>query len=68
MSTDTGIFGNMRKGMMYSYRYGRDVKTSDNYDNAMAFEYGNASHELYVNKKENASRFFMGTLPYGGPN
>lgn len=65
MSSDSGVFASMRRGMIYSYRYGRDITTSENPDNAMSFEYNGTNHELYVNQKESATRFFMGTLPYG---
>lgn len=63
--SDAGVFSTMRKGMAYTYRYGREYKDTAEYDTAMSFEYSNAQHPLYFNKQSNASRFFSGTEKYG---
>lgn len=64
--SDAGLFATMRKGMMYSYRYGRQYINDDaEYENALNFEYNSNNHNLYLDKAGNQSRFFMGTEKYG---
>jgi len=62
---DSGMFATMKRGMMYSYRYGRDLQTAENYDAAMGFEYTTNQHDQYLNKARNESHYFMGAEPYG---
>ncbi len=62
---DAGMFATMKRGMMYSYRYGRDLQSADNYDSAMGYEYTTNQHDQYLNKSNNESHFFMGAEPYG---
>lgn len=61
---DAGFFASMKKGISYSYRYGRDVNTASNYDNQMNFEYQSSGHDTYFNSQEGQSRFFMGLKEY----
>ena len=63
--SDAGLFSTMRKGMSYTYRFGREYRDSAEYDNAFSFEYTNGQHPLYFNKEANTSRFFSGTTVYG---
>jgi Flp pilus assembly pilin Flp len=62
---DSGLFSTMRKGMSYTYRYGREYIEGSEAEAAMSFEYDSPNHELYLNKKENQSRFIMGITTYG---
>lgn len=62
---DSGMFATMKRGMMYSYRYGRDLQSAENYDAAMGFEYSTNQHDQYINKSRNESHYFMGAEPYG---
>jgi hypothetical protein len=62
---DSGMFANMRKGMSYTYRYGREYVEGSEAEAAMSFEYNSPNHDLYLNKTENQSRFIMGVMPYG---
>ncbi len=62
---DSGMFATMKRGMMYSYRYGRDLQSTENYDSAMSYEYTSNQHEQYLNKQRNESHYFMGAEPYG---
>jgi hypothetical protein len=61
---DTGMFSTVKKGMVYSYRYGREYNSSEDFDAAMVFEYTSNQHDLYFNKKENGTHFFSGTGKY----
>lgn len=60
-----GLFDSLRKRMEYSYRYGRQLDSEVNHDEAMEFSYQTNKHDTYFNKKENQSRFFSGLEPYG---
>jgi len=61
----TGFFVALKKGMEYSYRYGRDLNVDVDYDAAMSFDYNTNKHDTYYNLKESQSRFFTGVEPYG---
>ncbi len=65
MAGNSGLFLSIRKGMEYSYRYGVPVSPETNLDEARDFDLQSNKHDLYFNTKENASRFFSGTEPYG---
>lgn len=60
-----GFFVSLRKGMEYSYRYGRQLDKTVDYDQAMNFQYGSNQHAGYFNSELNQTRFFTGTTPYG---
>ena len=62
---NSGLFLSIRKGMEYSYRYGIPVSADTDLDQARSFNLQSNKHELYFNKKENASRFFTGSETYG---
>ena len=62
---NSSFFNGIRKGMDYSYRYGRNLDKSTSFDSAMQFDYRSREHDLYYNQSENRSRFFSGAVPYG---
>lgn len=62
---NSSYFNALRKGMEYSYRYGRELNVQTNYEQAMEYQYQSNSHDTYLNKQENQSRFFSGTVEYG---
>ena len=62
---EKGLFVAMRKGMEYSYRYGRPLDESVSFDEAMEFQYTTNKHDLYFNSNDNRTRFFTGTNEYG---
>lgn len=62
-----GLFVAIRKGMEYSYRYGRPLNADADYDKGMEFEYTNNTHDTYYDSKTGASRFFTGATSYGKP-
>lgn len=62
---DKGLFLAIRRGMEYSYRYGRELDGTVDYDEAMNFRYQTRNHDTFYNSKENTSRFFGGAEPYG---
>lgn len=68
VSGEGGLFYGIRRSMAYSYRYGRELNSEVNYDEAMNFSYGSNKHDTYFNTKENTSRFFGGIEPYGKKN
>lgn len=55
-----GFFAGIKKGMVYSYRYGLQYKESEGAD--MAFDYSSASHDTYT--KNGTSRFFASQGKY----
>ncbi len=55
-----GIFKTMKKGLAYSYRYGRDLPTAKDPDQKLTFEYTNTKHDLYMGD-DGKTHFF---LPY----
>lgn len=61
---EKGLFVELRKGMEYSYRYGRPM-SGDDVEEAMEFQYQSRNHDLYYNKEETRTRFFTGLDPYG---
>ncbi len=61
---DKGFFLTLRKGIEYSYRYGRPLSPDVDTDAALSFEYQNNKHDTYFNPKENKSRFFGGINAY----
>ncbi len=65
---NSNYFTGLQQGMAYSYRYGRELKRTDNYEQAMSFNYSSPQHDTYYDNKTNKSRFFTGQLPYGGGN
>ncbi len=62
---EAGLFVGIRKGMEYSYRYGRALSSDEEYDESMNFNYQTNKHDTYFNAQENSSRFFGGAEPYG---
>ena len=60
-----GLFLTMRKGIAYSYRYGREYNRDIDYDEKMNFEYKTNQHDTYFNKEQGNSRFFTGINAYG---
>jgi hypothetical protein len=64
---DKGLFAGLRKGIEYSYRYGRPLDDQVDFEEAMEFKYSSNKHDLYFNAKDGSSRFFTGTNPYGKP-
>ena len=64
MKGDAGLFATMKRGMTYSYRYGRDLTTAKDYDQAVGFEYTTTAHDQYVDQSKNESHFFMGLGEY----
>lgn len=60
-----GFFENIRKGMEYSYRYGRELKSASDYERGSTFEYTSYSHDSYYNTEKDQSRFFTGVNKYG---
>jgi hypothetical protein len=64
MAGKEGLFADMKKGMAYSYRYGRDLDANVDYDQAMSFEYSNNKHDTYFNETKGISRFFVGAEIY----
>ena len=56
----SGLFANIRQGMMYSYRYGLDIRYNNSPD--MNFQYGSNAHDTYT--KGGASRFFSSKGAY----
>ena len=65
MGGEKGFFVALRKGMEYSYRYGRPLDDEVDYDKAMEFSYQSKEHDLYYSKKDNRTHFFTGTNAYG---
>ncbi len=65
MKGDSGLFASMREGMMYSFRYGRDIRTAENPEQSFSFEYNSPNHDLYMIKGKNETHFFMGQEAYG---
>ena len=61
-----GMFATMKKGMSYSYRYGRDYKSDISFEEKMDFDYQTNKHDTYFNPDDGHSRFFSGNLPYPG--
>jgi hypothetical protein len=61
-----GLFVSLRHRMEYSYRYGRELNSDVNIEDAIAFRYQTNKHDTYFSPKENQSRFFSGGDPYGG--
>lgn len=59
-----GMFATMKKGMSYSYRYGIQYNNATNFEEASSFDYGSSKHDLYLDPKTGASRFFADDLPY----
>lgn len=65
MKGTDGMFATMKKGMSYSYRYGRNYNSTEvNFDEAESFDYGSNKHDLYFNSKDGKSHFFSGDDPY----
>jgi hypothetical protein len=62
---DRGLFVSLRHRMEYSYRYGRELNSDVDIEDAMSFKYQTNKHDTYYNEKENLSRFFSGQDPYG---
>jgi hypothetical protein len=62
---DQGFFLTMRKGIAYSYRYGREYKNDIDFEEKMEFNYQSNKHDTYFNADQNNSRFFTGTEEYG---
>lgn len=60
---EKGLFVELRKGMEYSYRYGRPM--NEDSEEAMEFQYQSRNHDLYYNKEQGSTRFFTGLAPYG---
>lgn len=60
-----GFFESIRRGMEYSYRYGRELKVGVDYDRAMDFNYTTRDHDTYFNNEEVKSRFFAPADKYG---
>jgi hypothetical protein len=56
----SGFFATIKKGMVYSYRYGLQFQESDGAN--MAFDYSSASHDTYT--KNGTSRFFASQGKY----
>lgn len=65
MGGKSGFFQILSTGMSYSYRYGKEYKPDSDAETELSFNYESANHPTYLNKKENASHFFMGLTPYG---
>lgn len=65
MGGNAGFFEEMKKGMEYSYRYGREYRKSVDHETAMGFEYNGKEHDTYFDRVEGSSRFFAGIEPYG---
>jgi hypothetical protein len=59
-----GMFATMKKGMSYSYRFGKSYTSETNFEEQTEFEYGTNKHDLYFNDKEGASRFFSSDQGY----
>lgn len=62
---EKGLFVALRKGMEYSYRYGRPLDETIDYEKAMEFDYNTKEHDLYYSKNDNRTHFFTGTNSYG---
>ena len=62
---EKGLFVALRKGMEYSYRYGRSMDESVEYEKAMDFRYESRDHDLYYSKADTRTHFFTGTNAYG---
>lgn len=67
LAGDQGLFLTMRKGIAYSYRYGREYRKDIDFDEKMEFDYQSNKHDTYFNAEENSSRFFTGQEAYGRP-
>ncbi len=61
---EKGFFLSLRKGIEYSYRYGRAMSADEDVEDALSFEYQTNKHDTYFNPKENKSHFFGGTSAY----
>lgn len=59
-----GLFLSFRKGMEYSYRYGRMQQTNAEYTQGMAFEYTDTKHDTYFNSGLGQTHFFLPTTKY----
>jgi hypothetical protein len=64
---EQGLFLGMRKGIAYSYRYGREYNRSIEYEEKMSFDYKSNQHDTYLNKETGSSHFFAGAEAYGKP-
>jgi len=64
MGGEKGFFLSLRKGIEYSYRYGRPVSPDEDVDASLSYEYQSKEHDTYYNKKETKSRFFGGITAY----
>lgn len=62
-----GFLEGIRKGMEYSYRYGREMKAGD-YERGANFGYNSYAHDSYFNSEKNETRFFTGVTKYGADN
>lgn len=60
-----GFLESIRKGMEYSYRYGRELKTASDYERGATFEYASRAHDSYYNSEKDETRFFTGVIKYG---
>ena len=60
-----GLFSTMRKGISYSYRYGRELRGNIDFDEKMNFDYKTNKHDTYFNAAQGNSHFFTGTEAYG---
>lgn len=61
---DKGFFLTLRKGIEYSYRYGRPFTVDVDSEDALNFNYQSNKHDSYFNPNESKSRFFSGTTAY----
>ena len=59
LSGKDGFFLTMRKGMAYSYRYGRMPSTDAEYEAGMQFEYSTLKHDTYYNSSAGQTHFFF---------
>lgn len=59
-----GMFATMKKGMSYSYRYGRQFDPNSDFEGPASFEYDTNKHDLYFNSEQGQTRFFSGVDPY----
>ncbi len=64
LAGNQGVFATMKKGMVYSYRYGREYDSTTSLDEAMSFEYTSSKHDTFMNRQSSESRFFMGVTKY----
>jgi Flp pilus assembly pilin Flp len=65
MNGKSGLFVALKDGMEYSFRYGRELNSDIDSDQAANFSYQTNKHDLYYNPTANQSHFFSGADKYG---